>query len=115
MNGTWGGFQKGAVKGILVELLIGRCSPQNVLPRTADANAASSLASYNRKINRIAAPMYQQLPQDQEQDMSRHNHLTAIMVNFCDPHSPWQRHACENTHDRIRPYLPAESQRPTRL
>lgn len=59
--------------------------------------------------------MYQHLPQDQEQDMSRYNHLTAIIVNLCDPHSPWHRHAYENTHDLIRPYLPAESQRPTRL
>ena len=46
---------------------------------------------------------------DKGKEMLRHQELTAatgVSVYFCDPHSPWQRGTCENTHELLRQYLP---------
>jgi len=45
------------------------------------------------------------LTHDQGKEMTRHRALaasTGLKVNFCDPHSPWQRASCENTNGLLR-------------
>ena len=70
-----------------------------LLAEMADTTVASGLAGFTAKLNSIAAPMPQSFTYDQGKEMSRHKELaaqTGVKVYFCDPHSPWQRGACEN-------------------
>jgi IS30 family transposase len=46
---------------------------------------------------------------DQGAEMADHAQLridTGIEIDFCDPHSPWQRGSNENTHGQLRQYFP---------
>ena len=74
-----------------------------------DATAASALAGFSAKLTSIAAPLRKSFTYDQGKEMSRHVDLAAqtdVKVYFCDPHSPWQRGSCENTHGLLRQDLP---------
>ena len=49
------------------------------------------------------------LTYDRGKEMAYHEQLGAnpgVAVYFCDPHSPWQRGANENTNGLIHQYLP---------
>jgi IS30 family transposase len=110
MPGHWeGDFIKGAGNKSSVGVLVERSSRLVLLARMDDATAASALAGFTSKLNSIAAPMRHSLTYDQGKEMTRHRELTAstgVKVYFCDPHSPWQRGSCENTHGLLRQDLP---------
>ncbi len=46
---------------------------------------------------------------DQGAEMARHAQLqinTGLAIDFCDPHTPWQRGTDENTNGLLRQYFP---------
>lgn len=91
--------------GVLVE----RSSRLGMLIKLADSTAASALEGFTAKLRSVAEPMRKTLTYDQGKEMARHAELTTntgVMVDFCDPHSPWQRGSCENTNGLIRQFLP---------
>lgn len=78
-------------------------------PHPNPASAAHVLQAFTYKLNAIAQPMHQSLTYDRGTAMAHHQQLSAntgITVYLCDPHSPWQRGANENTNDLIRQFLP---------
>ncbi|WP_407830524.1 IS30 family transposase [Verminephrobacter eiseniae] len=111
LPGHWeGDLIEGAGKRSAVGALLERSSRPVMLIKLADATAAAALQGFAAKLRSIAEPMRQTLAYDhQGQEMARHAKLranTGVMVYFCDPHSPWQRASCENTHGLIHQYLP---------
>lgn len=73
--------------------------------RTADVVAAAIAA----KIGTLPAALRRTLTWDQGSEMAQHAAFTiktGIDVYFCDPHSPWQRPANENTNGLLRQYFP---------
>ena len=79
------------------------------LPGPKPASAATVLQAFTDKLRSIAGLMRQSMTYDQGSEMARHKELAAnasIAVYFCDPYSPWQRGANENTNGLVRQYLP---------
>lgn len=110
LPGHWeGDLIKGQMNRSAVGVLVERTTGLLLLAKMADASAASALAAFSFKLNSIAKPVRQTMTYDQGREMVRHAELTqatGVRVYFCDPHSPWQRAACENTNGLIRQYLP---------
>lgn len=110
LPGHWeGDLIKGAMNRSAVGVLVERTTGLLLLAKMPDASAASALAAFSQKLGSIAEPLRQSMTYDQGREMTRHAELTqatGVKVYFCDPHSPWQRAACENTNGLIRQYLP---------
>ena len=103
-----GDFIKGAGNRAAVGVLVERRSRRVLLAKRDDATAAA-LAGYTRKLNGMAAPRRPSLTDDPGQALARPAELTAqtgVKVSCCDPQSPGPRGAGENTHGRLRQYLP---------
>ncbi len=113
LPGHWeGDLIKGLGNASAVGTLIERTSRLLILvklPHPHPATAAHCLQAFTDKLNGIAQPMRKTLTYDRGKEMAHHRQLTAntgVAVYFCDPHSPWQRGANENTNGLVRQYLP---------
>ncbi len=61
---------------------------------------------------RLPVQLRRSLTRDQGKEMALHAGITQALsmpVFFCDPHSPWQRPASENTNGLLRRYFPKGS------
>jgi IS30 family transposase len=72
-----------------------------------DSHALSR--GFARKLGQVPQPLRKSLTYDQGRERVSHELLRTrlrLETYFADPHRPWQRGSCENTHGLLRQYLP---------
>ncbi len=72
-------------------------------------DAFSVQQAMQRAIATLPEKLVKTITWDQGAEMARHLDFTIatnVPVYFCDPHSPWQRGANENTNGLLRQYMP---------
>ena len=100
---------KGAMNRSSVGTLVERTTLMVVLAKMADGTAQSALDRFSEALSAIPPELRKTFTYDQGREMSKHVQLTertGMVVNFCDPHSPWQRGLNENSNGLLRQYLP---------
>ena len=78
-------------------------------PALAGHGAEAVRDSISSTITHLPEQLRRSLTSDQGAEMAQHVRLkidTGLNVYFCDPHSPWQRGASENTNGLLRQYCP---------
>lgn len=109
--GHWeGDLIMGKGNASAIATLVERTSRYVILQRLPyDHSAERTAYALTAAMNRLPALLKRSLTWDQGREMAQHakfTTLTGIPVFFCDPHSPWQRGANENTNGLLREYFP---------
>jgi len=77
------------------------------LPDGGSAEAVNY--AMTQAIKELPKALARSITWDQGTEMNRHLQFTvdtAILVYFCDPHSPWQRPSKKNTNRLLRQFFP---------
>ena len=80
-----------------------------LFPLPAGRHAEQVREQLAAKILELPAQLRRSLTWDRGKEMAEHRRFTietGVQVYFCDPHSPWQRGANENTNGLLRQYFP---------
>jgi transposase, IS30 family len=109
--GHWEGDQiAGRAGKSQIGTLVERTTRYTMLvPVPGGKNAAAFADAVIPVIADLPDSLRRSLTRDQGKEMARHKDIAIaadIKIYFCDPHSPWQRPANENTNGLLRQYFP---------
>jgi transposase, IS30 family len=109
--GHWeGDLIIGAGNKSAVGTLVERSTRFVLLLHLPDGYAAENVErAMHKAIKTLPEELARSITWDQGHEMASHVSFTVatgIPVYFCDPHSPWQRGANENTNGLLRQYMP---------
>ena len=109
--GHWeGDLITGAANKSAIGTLVERSSRNVILLHLPDGHGSGKVQeAIVRKMARLPKLMRNSLTWDQGSEMALHGKISVALdmdVYFCDPHSPWQRGANENTNGLLRQYFP---------
>jgi transposase, IS30 family len=83
-----------------------------LVPMPGGKSAAAFADAVIPVIADLPASLRRSLTWDQGKEMALHKQIAVaadVKIYFCDPHSPWQRPANENTNGLLRQYFPKGS------
>ena len=89
--------------------LVERHSRFTTLIKVPSKDTAVVVAALSRHARKLPAALRRSLTWDRGLEMAKHKTFTMatdVKVYFCDPQSPWQRGANENTNGLLRQYFP---------
>jgi IS30 family transposase len=89
--------------------LVERRSRFTTLIKVPSKDTAVVVAALSRRIRKLPATLRRSLTWDRGLEMAKHKTCTVatdVKVYFCEPQSPWQRGANENTNRLFRQYFP---------
>lgn len=109
--GHWeGDLITGAASKSAIGTLVERSSRNVILLHLPDGHGSGKVQeAVVRKMARLPKLMRNSLTWDQGSETALHGKISVALdmdVYFCDPHSPWQRGANENTNGLLRRYFP---------
>lgn len=110
--GHWEGDLVQGSNSSCIATLVERHSRYVMLIKLPDKRSETLVAALVEQARKLPDELYRSLTWDRGSEMKAHERFTMetdIQVYFCDPRSPWQRGANENTNRLLRQYLPKKT------
>ena len=107
--GHWEGDLITGSKNTHIATLVERHSRFTMLVKVEGKDTASVVSGLSKQICTLPEQLRQSLTWDRGMELAHHKKFTVatnVQVYFCDPKSPWQRGANENTNRLLRQYFP---------
>lgn len=107
--GHWEGDLLAGGNNSHVATLVERRSRFVMLVKVDGKDTQSVVGALGRRVRTLPKELRVTLTWDRGKELAEHKRFTIatdVKVYFCDPRSPWQRGANENTNGLLRQYLP---------
>ena len=107
--GHWEGDLIAGSKNSFIATLVERRTRYVMLAKVGGKETQTVVAALTAQVQHLPRELRQTLTWDRGKELADHKSLTLatdLDIYFCDPHSPWQRGANENTNRLLRQYSP---------
>ncbi len=107
--GHWEGDLLAGANRSYIATLVERHSRYVMLAKLENKETQTVVSALIKQAKKLPDELYKPLTWDRGKELAAHKQFTLatdIHVYFCDPQSPWQRGANENTNGLLRQYFP---------